>query len=833
MVHSLGVNMKKLLLIGLVVPLLTFGQSEPVTRIKGQKEDKYRISPNIQVPKKQVSKINSTTNLLETGNENRLTGGSFESIDWATQWGSTTSVLSRTTSPVEGLYMLQIAPNSGAYAEASSQFEEMNLPVGTDVTVSAWVNTTDTFKICLWDFPATYRCSGSLIGTGNTTKFFLNLKASGGSQNKVSIISDNPDVPMFADDFRVIENPLADIKGEASLDLSGNVILNNNAVTGKNLTGLVNTVGEVLATDSILQAAGKINSKQTKGISGLDDASKDLNRLYAPHRTLTEKGAGFFNVDHGSNQRLYNGSLESGTNGWTCTAGTIVSTNRLDQNVSLNLYGASGRDMECYQDYPTADQGTVKHEMNAWFRFIGNPLIGKPTKGEICARQNGVNVNCVTFDASKDQWNLQQTFADAGTSTTGIYFKMYGDGTNTYNVLVDKTLAGVYTATNSYMDVKQETQPESCGLIASDFVGLGAVSGINLNCKRDGSKLLITGVFTPASPIATQARMNLKYKGSTLTISPLAYSTTAPYSNMGLYFRNMAVVNVGGLILGLAGNTYLNFSDPHTFGTSVVNALVPANGDAIATAGFLLNINASIEIAEWQQNLNVAVSKCLEGPVKCANEYSASLYTVLGSVENENVDWITSCTAANPTVCTLREPTVNPLTCTFGGDISEGVVARLVNRTATTLTIGTYLGTTAAPIPTPFDISCTKTGSDYDTNYDNISVAPLMDIRSTEFLTGGFDYIDGKPIYKRCFKTTSNISTTAFDIITWAANLNILDGYGTSSAPVGIYYKVKVATGSNAIGFSYEKSTGKIKSYISGSYIIPQGSSDCFIYTKP
>ena len=41
-------------------------------------------------------------------------------------------------------------------------------------------------------------------------------------------------------------------------------------------------------------------------------------------------------------------------------------------------------------------------------------------------------------------------FADAGTSTTGIYFKIYGDGTNTYNVLVDKTLAGVYTATNLY-----------------------------------------------------------------------------------------------------------------------------------------------------------------------------------------------------------------------------------------------------------------------------------------------------------------------------------------------------------------------------------------------
>ena len=52
-----------------------------------------------------------------------------------------------------------------------------------------------------------------------------------------------------------------------------------------------------------------------KGLSGFDNTSKELNTLSAPHKTLTEKGTGGFTVDHGSNQRLYNGSLENGTNG--------------------------------------------------------------------------------------------------------------------------------------------------------------------------------------------------------------------------------------------------------------------------------------------------------------------------------------------------------------------------------------------------------------------------------------------------------------------------------------------------------------------------------------
>ena len=75
---SLGGNMKYLL-VALLGITTAFAQSEPVTRIKGDKDTGYKVAPNLVVPNKQATKLTSTSVRIETGNGNMLPDPSFES----------------------------------------------------------------------------------------------------------------------------------------------------------------------------------------------------------------------------------------------------------------------------------------------------------------------------------------------------------------------------------------------------------------------------------------------------------------------------------------------------------------------------------------------------------------------------------------------------------------------------------------------------------------------------------------------------------------------------------------------------------------------------------
>ena len=69
----------KYLLVALLGITTAFAQSEPVTRIKGDKDTGYKIAPNLVVPNKQATKLTSTSVRIETGNGNMLPDPSFES----------------------------------------------------------------------------------------------------------------------------------------------------------------------------------------------------------------------------------------------------------------------------------------------------------------------------------------------------------------------------------------------------------------------------------------------------------------------------------------------------------------------------------------------------------------------------------------------------------------------------------------------------------------------------------------------------------------------------------------------------------------------------------
>lgn len=118
------------------------------------------------------------------------------------------------------------------------------------------------------------------------------------------------------------------------------------------------------------------------------------------------------------------------------------------------------------------------------------------------------------------------------------------------------------------------------------------------------------------------------------------------------------------------------------------------------------------------------------------NVYSAQVVTTSGAVSGENKDWIASCTAANPTVCTFNTGifTTAP-NCT----VSEGDTFTYVFKTATTattLTVASYASNSGALAGSiPFHVTCQKSGNDYlnssaavysqsSANYDWTSYTP-------------------------------------------------------------------------------------------------------------
>ena len=128
-----------------------------------------------------------------------------------------------------------------------------------------------------------------------------------------------------------------------------------------------------------------------------------------------------------------------------------------------------------------------------------------------------------------------------------------------------------------------------------------------------------------------------------------------------------------------------------------------------------------------------------------------------------------------------------------------------------------------------FVITCTK-GTTFNEAYDRIVIQKDdADIRSTEWLTGGFDYISNKPIYQRCHYVSTNITTNT-TLTTWPTNLNPKDIFSWGSGNYVIQSSY-VSSGYGALVF-YNKSSGSVSFEKSGSASLEAGSTLCMKYTR-
>ena len=120
------------------------------------------------------------------------------------------------------------------------------------------------------------------------------------------------------------------------------------------------------------------------------------------------------------------------------------------------------------------------------------------------------------------------------------------------------------------------------------------------------------------------------------------------------------------------------------------------------------------------------------------NVYSAQITTTSGAISNQNKTFISSCTAANPTVCTFTTGifTVAPTCVTMA--INNGVLAQVSAISAPSVSFQTTnAGTAVAAASIPLYVSCQKSGNDYlassanvysstNGNYDWTSYTPTL-----------------------------------------------------------------------------------------------------------
>ena len=566
-------------------------------------------------------------------------------------------------------------------------------------------------------------------------------------------------------------------------------------------------------------------------------------KIRVPHHQTTKISSIEARLETENDNALKNPSFESplietmGTLGWSSNANKSFSTDAVDGKQAIVITGNIGlsRMPKIMSTMIAINGATLANQIiigKAWYKGAGlnnSSICILPTDGSGPVDADKV---CTEFGDSNGLWITKIASLRVKSTYIGYQIILGSYTVSSNSETFDKAYASIYDPKDqaTILGFKNDSKYELCTFSTFSWSGFGTVNP-SLYCMRDGNTLRMKGSVVFGTTTAVEGRIPLPSNYGVINTHPFP-SSNSSNQLVGTFYRALTAPNKGGVVLvSPASLNYLGLSTSETISSASINPMVFGIASTISSAGQTASFDISVPIAEWSENTNGALVTCKEGPVKCANEYSASITTGSGLVENEDVDWITSCTAANPTVCTLREPTVNPLTCTFGGNITVGAVIRLVSRTTTTLTLGSYNSSTGAFSNTPFDIKCTKQGSDYNAGYEKVlGFTEDADIRSTEWLTGGFDYISAKPIYRRCHKVASDITTHNATVVTWPANLNPigLNNFYADSWSISSY-----GSNTNGSNINYTKSSGVVSFEKNGTLAkIGSGTTFCMDYVK-
>lgn len=169
-------NFLKTILLGFLIGSQAAWAGLPPTTAKGQLDTSPTVTFNLQAPNSQSTRINSTTALIETGNNNLLADPSFEASSTA-KWTASAGTFTYQTTTIKSDAGKQAASwvLSAATGTLSQDVTPAQPLTGVNLEASCWVNTTaTTFQVCSRQGGVELQCT-AVPSTGTWQKVTLNM----------------------------------------------------------------------------------------------------------------------------------------------------------------------------------------------------------------------------------------------------------------------------------------------------------------------------------------------------------------------------------------------------------------------------------------------------------------------------------------------------------------------------------------------------------------------------------------------------------------------------------------------------------------------------------
>lgn len=249
------------------------------------------------------------------------------------------------------------------------------------------------------------------------------------------------------------------------------------------------------------------------------------------------------------------------------------------------------------------------------------------------------------------------------------------------------------------------------------FTGLSSPTSVGCYQSRSGENLTIDCTFTSsAAGTATEARLSLPNS----LVTP---SSVPTLQAKGSYLRSRSSTDKGGAVFIEPSTGYVTFSPPSTYGSTSGVSVAKTNGDQVLGAvGEVITLTATIPISGWSNESIVTgsfagIEKCTTAG-ECDDTYSLALTTTTGNIyRTSKSGWVTGCTAASPSICTINPSfsLTSPLNCVATPDTNTaGIGAVVVVNSVSQFSVRAYTSSTGADLASKdINIICQKTGADY------------------------------------------------------------------------------------------------------------------------
>ncbi len=289
-----------------------------------------------------------------------------------------------------------------------------------------------------------------------------------------------------------------------------------------------------------------------------------------------------------------------GTHSYLLTKDAV---NRQGQGVSYDFTidaADQGRVMKIDFDYQIASGTYASGDLTVWiYDVTNNVLVSQPSGNSIISTGVVSQQGQCTFQTNINSVSYRLIIHTATTSASA------------YSLRFDGFAVGPQLSASGSVDTDWASYTPT-------FTGFGTVTNINFEFRRVGSNLEVRGYATAGTGTATEGRISFPtgYVSSTFTNIRIAGQYGNDVSSAGSH---------GGFVLIESAVSYFTFSNSGAFGSSTINPLSKALGNAIISTGQGFSIQATTPISGWSSNNVLSTSGTTRSVVFTGTQSSQAL----------------------------------------------------------------------------------------------------------------------------------------------------------------------------------------------------------------